>query len=68
MLPEAKQPIEYSNNSIRVYNLNAEDKDDENNMTKPNYGVDIENIMDDPEIQEQNLSNLNKDRNSLLNK
>lgn len=67
VLPEAKKHISTETTPSEYITSNAEDKDDENNTTKPNYGVDIENIMDDPEIQEQNLEQF-KQRQKLIAK
>lgn len=67
VLPEAKKPISTETTPSDYIKSNAEDKDEENNTNKPNYGVDIENIMDDPEIQEQNLEQF-KQRQKLIAK
>lgn len=67
VLPEAaKKSISTETTPSEYINSNIEDKDNEN-TDKPNHGVDLENIIDDPEIQEQNLEQF-KQRQKLIAK
>ena len=67
VLPEANKHISTETTPSDYITNNAEDKDDGNNTNKPAYGVDIEDIIDDPEIQEQNLEQF-KQRQKLIAK
>lgn len=74
VLPESKKPISSTTTRSEYASNCLDDKDDNNNNNennsdgdKPFYGVDIEDVIDDPEIQAQNLENF-KERQKLVAK